>query len=426
MTLACRTCNAADTCHECDTPHRYNAATFAFTGVFMRALAVCLFLLPALAGCATAPAAAPESVAERPQRQEEPDEIGKGDPMLADAGVAHVVVKETFVTAVTPQDNIDSPAAWRAPDGKTWLFATAKEGKGLVVYDGDTGATLRTVGTQGKASDQFDRPNGVFVQPLSDRPGEALLFVVERDNRRVQVLGLPSLRSLGTFGEAQLRKPYGLWVHAIDGGFDVLVTDAYMAGEDAQGEEIVPPLAQLDRRVQRYRVALADDDLQASHTGAFGDTGAQGAIRIPESLWGDTANDRLLIAEEDIASGTSVREYGLDGRYRGRTLGAGLFKAQAEGIALWQCADGSGYWIATDQFKDRSLFHLFDRRTLAHVGAFAGEVVGNTDGIWLHQGATARFPSGVFYAVHDDQAVAAFDWRDVAMALKLPAVCSAE
>ena len=101
------------------------------------------------------------------------------------------------------------------------------------------------------------------------------------------------------------------------------------------------------------------------------------------------------------------------------------FKAQAEGLALWACADGSGYWIATDQFKDRSLFHVFDRQDLAYRGAFAGEKTANTDGVWLHQAATARFPAGVFYAVHDDMGVAAFDWRDVAKALDLRADCGA-
>jgi 3-phytase len=161
--------------------------------------------------------------------------------------------------------------------------------------------------------------------------------------------------------------------------------------------------------------------LRAALAGDIGDTGEAGAIRVPESVWGDPAHDRLLVAEEDVAIGTAVREYGMGGGYRGRDIGKGLFKAQAEGIALWQCADGSGYWITTDQFKDRSLFHVWDRETLAHVGAFAGRVVGNTDGIWLHQGATARFPRSVFFAVHDDQAVAAFDWRDIAAALKLEA-----
>ena len=33
----------------------------------------------------------------------------------------------------------------------------------------------------------------------------------------------------------------------------------------------------------------------------------------------------------------------------------------------------------------------------------------------------ARFPQGVFYASHLDLGVAAFDWRDIATVLKLPA-----
>lgn len=375
--------------------------------------ASCLALLLALAGCA-----ATQSVATRTEA--EPDEIAKGDPMLADAGVQHVVVAEAFLTAATPADNIDSPAAWRAPDGKTWLFATAKEGDGLVLYDGDTGATLRSVGRKGKALGEFDRANGVFVH-------DDLLFVVERDNHRVQVLALPSLRALGSFGEADLDQPYGLWLRpsGAPGSYDVMVTDAYMSGEDANGDDIVPPLARLDHRVRRYEVTIADGRLKVEAAGAFGDTSVGGAIRIPESIWGDPGHDRLLISEEDVPTGTAVREYSLRGTYRGRTIGLGLFKAQAEGIALWQCADGSGYWIATDQFKDRSLFHVFDRRTLEHVGAFSGNTVGNTDGIWLRQAPTARFPDGVFYAVHDDQAVGAFDWRDIARALTLRETCPA-
>lgn len=164
--------------------------------------------------------------------------------------------------------------------------------------------------------------------------------------------------------------------------------------------------------------------LHAREDGTFGDTTPAGAIRIPESVWGDPAHDRLLVSEEAVATGTALREYDLDGRLRGRTIGPGLCRAQAEGVALWQCADGNGHWIATDQRKDRSLFHVFDRRTLVYLGAFAGETVGNTDGVWLHQAASRRFPAGAFYAVHDDQAVAAFDWREVARALDLRETCT--
>jgi len=352
-----------------------------------------------LGGCASAPRAA----ADR-----EPDEQGDGQ-LLAKARVPHAVVTEVFLTPSTPADNLDSPASWRAPDGRRWLIATAKGTHQLAVFDGDSGERMRTVGGKGAALGQLDRPNGVAV--IDD-----LLFVVERDNRRVQLFALPAFEPLAVFGDDVLREPYGLWVRPLDGGYEVIVSDNYMSPGN---KDVPPPLADLGARFKRFRVARHAGHWEAEARGSFGDTTAQGAVRIAESVFGDVANERLMIAEEDVAVGTQLREYGLDGRYRGRNVGAGLFQAQAEGMALLQCADGSGYWIATDQFKDRSLFHVFDRRTLKHVGAFSGRITANTDGVWLDARGDARFPKGVFYALHDDQAVAAFDWRDIAKALRL-------
>ena len=370
----------------------------------------CILATALLSACASrAPSAAP------PQR--EPDETAEVDPLLSVAKVPHVVVKEAFLTPLTPEDNIDSPALFVDAKGDALLLATAKKTGRLMAYDGDSGAAQGVRGGMGTGAGQFDRPNGIFV--IDD-----LAFVVERDNHRVQVLRLPAMQPLGSFGTGDLVQPYGIWLRKTGGdAYDVLVTDAYMQGEDANGDEIPPPLDKLDKRIHRYDVRIGAKSLQATHAADIGDTGAAGAIRVPESIWGDPANNRLLIAEEDLKTGTAVREYDLSGNYRGRTIGLGLFRAQAEGIALWQCIDGSGYWITTDQFKDRSLFHVWDRATLQHLGAFAGETVGNTDGVWLHQGATKRFPAGVFYAVHDDMGVGAFDWRDIARALKLQENC---
>ena len=343
----------------------------------------------------------------------EPDEYEADDVLLRDHDVAHVVVKEAFVTASTPEENIDSPASW-LQDGKRMLVASAKATDQLVVYDGDTGQRLRTVGGTGTALGQLQRPNGVAT--IDDR----YLFVVERDNRRVQMFQLPDFTPLLAFGADALQQPYGLWVQPKGEGYEVLVSDAYMAGEDAQGEDIIPPLAQLDRRFRRYELTQAGGKWTARDADAFGDTGAAGAIRVPESLFGDAANNRLLVAEEDVPTGTLLREYDLQGRYLGRDVGKGQYVAQAEGIALMRCADGSGWWVASDQFADRTVFHLFDRRSLAHVGSFAGEVTGLTDGVWLDERGDARFPQGVLYASHLDLGVAAFDWRDIAAALALP------
>ena len=102
-------------------------------------------------------------------------------------------------------------------------------------------------------------------------------------------------------------------------------------------------------------------------------------------------------------------------------IGADFLKAQSEGIMLKHCADGSGWWITTEQGKGQTVFHLFDRQSLAHVGAVTGKTVANTDGIWLHDVPTTRFPDGVLYAVHDDQGMVAFDWAQIAKAAGLPA-----
>jgi len=368
-----------------------------------------LALASCLVACATT-GTSPVAQHDRGNLDREPDETMEVDPLLAQSGIAHRVVAEAFLTPSTPDDNVDSPASWRTPDGKRWLIATGKASDRLIVYDGDTGKTIRTVGGPGTALGQLQRPNGISV--IGD-----FVFVVERDNHRVQMFQLPDFKPLLVFGAEDLKQPYGLWVRAQRDSYEVIVSDNYMS---PQNEDAPPPLADLDKRFKRYQLRRVPGGWQARLMETFGDTGEAGAIRIAESVFGDVEHDRLLLAEEDIATGTRLREYGLDGRYRGRDIGAELFKAQAEGMALYRCEGGAGYWIATDQYKDRSLFHVFDRVTLKHLGAFAGNKTANTDGVWLDQSADARFPQGVFYAVDDDQAVAAFDWRDIAKALALP------
>ena len=174
-------------------------------------------------------------------------------PTAADASARDVAtVAEAFLTPMTPEDNIDSPASWTTPEGQVWLIATAKATDKLVVYDGQTGAKLRDVGSLGTAPGQFDRPNGIAVV-------DDLVLIVERDNHRVQVLQLPDFSPLGVFGADDLRKPYGLWVNKQGNGYDVYVTDSYDAGEDAQGNDVLPPLAELDKRVRRYALQVQGD-----------------------------------------------------------------------------------------------------------------------------------------------------------------------
>ena len=373
----------------------------------LRSLAIGALAL-ALAACGGAPA----PIAADPDAEDRADRAREA--ARTDGTADAVTVAEVFATPMTPEDNIDSVASWTGPDGRALLLATAKSTHRLVVYDGATGAFVRHVGVQGAGEGQFDRPNGIAV-------ADDLAFVVERDNRRVQVLRLPGMETVAMFGADVLELPYGLWVDKADDGYVLYVTDAYMAGEDAEGEDILPPLEELDRRVHRFALRQDGEGYAASHLGAFGDTSPEGALRVVESIWGDTANNRLMIAEEDETYANELKVYDLEGRFSGRTIGADFLKAQSEGIMLKTCADGGGWWITTEQGKGRTVFHLFERGSLEHAGAVTGPTVANTDGIWLDQVPSATFPDGVLYAVHDDQGAVAFDWGDIATALELQA-----
>ena len=121
--------------------------------------------------------------------------------------------------------------------------------------------------------------------------------------------------------------------------------------------------------------------------------------------------------------GSTLREYGFDGRPTGRSLPQGSFAAEAEGVALWSCPGGDGYWIAVDQLAPLTTFHLFERDTLAPAGSFQGKATAYTDGIALDATASPRFPGGALYAVDNDVAVTAFDLRDVVSALGLDPAC---
>ena len=336
-------------------------------------------------------------------------------PVFAKSAAAAVAtIDERYITALEPQANIDSVAV--APGEPALLFATAKATDVVKVFDASSGVELEELGGSGESQEQYRRPNGVAV-------ADDLLVIVERDNRRVNIRSIPDYRVLGTFGDDELRNPYGVWVQSLgDGEYRAYITDAY-----EMPDESIPPGEELDERVKVYRFSVErtkagePSALNSRFEKSFGETTSPGALRVVESIFGDPAHDRLLIAEEDEdpVTGLVIKVYDLDGSFTGEQIGKGVFEAQAEGIALYACEDGSGYWLSTDQADDRTVYHVFDRQSLKHAGAFMGKTTANTDGVWLATDGVPGFDSGAFFAVHDDQAVSAFDWRDIVAALDL-------
>lgn len=337
------------------------------------------------------------------------------EPAAADAATPPPPTRlaEVWQTERDTLDNIDSPALWHGPDGQHWLLSTAKETDVLVVNDAVTGKELRRAGGSGTALGKLERPNGIVV--IDD-----LAMVVERDNRRVQVFGLPDFTPVGVFGKPLLKLPYGIAAYpaADAGSYMVYVTDNY-----EMPDESVPPDSMLGERVRLFRVAVGAKSLKAEPVAAFGDTSGPGVLKVVESIAADVPNNRLLIAEE-LETASHIKVYTLDGKFTGKTIDSGLFPNQAEGIILYACGDTAGYWVTTDQGMSANTFHVFDRESLAHVGSFQGETTLNTDGIALTQHSFPDFPSGAFYAVHNDGNVAAFSWAAIADALKLRLDCN--
>ncbi|WP_269523661.1 hypothetical protein [Coraliomargarita parva] len=321
-----------------------------------------------------------------------------------------VEIKEVFFTTDQSRENIDSPAVWHGPNGEHLLFATSKAGHSVNVFDAVNGAMIQRVGGLGIELGQFNRPNGIWII-------EDLMLVVERDNHRVQVLRIPEMQPLISFGEEELIKPYGLYVQPhSEGEYEVYVTDNY---ETVTGD--TPPDSELGHRVQVYHLQREGRTAEAEWIRSFGETKGEGRLFVVESIYGDPGQDRLLIAEEleDDAKGRRVKIYNMAGQYSGQTMGAGIFQAQVEGIALYPTGVDSGFWIVTDQSRDTNLFHCFDRQSLQHLGTVKGERTLNTDGIWVTTEAMPRFPRGTFYACDNDRAISAFDMKEVLSALGL-------
>ncbi len=324
---------------------------------------------------------------------------------------SRVVVEEAWQSERNEADNVDSPAFWAGVGGERWVIATAKSSDRLLVYDATTGAFIRGVGSTGAGNGQMRRPNGIATV-------DNMAIVVERDNHRVQVFRLPDWKPLGFFGQNDLVKPYGIAVVRDGKDFLLYVTDNY-----ERPDESIPPDAELGARVKMFRMSVRGTNASGTLLRAFGETSGDGVLHIVESICADTVHGRLLIADED-ARYNDIKVYDLEGTFTGELVGKGLFKAQPEGIVLYECNDGGGYWVMTDQDHANNTFMVFDRKDFALLGTFTGASTTNTDGIALTQLGFGPFVAGCFFAVHNDGNVTALDWGTVAGLLKLEKECT--
>jgi PKD repeat protein len=286
--------------------------------------------------------------------------------------------------------NVDSIAFWEAPDPADTLMLVTSKGSQLVEvwqhpFTGNELAPLShpSFGNQGSV-----QVNGVAVDQGTDR----LYVAVSDPTSTVGVFSLPDLSFQFEF---------------IDGAVDL------------QAE---PNLALLQHPSGQTRAYVSADDIVYVHDAT---TGASIGSFVPdvglETLAADDLRQALFVPDEN--GGTGIYAYDPDGNpfQQGGThqFGAGVFDADAEGIAIYSCPsdgstdDGTGWLVVADQRPDVTEFEFFDRVTWGHLGTVQLLGVSNTDGIGSTQKALPGYPQGVFAAIDDDTSVAVIGWDRV-------------
>lgn len=311
--------------------------------------------------------------------------VGQADP---------VRIPQRWASSGTTYAETDSLAALVLPEGVVQVYATSKEGDRVDVFEGETGKFIRSFGKRGNGPGELAYPNGIVAAYIGGYP---IVWVVERDNHRVQAFFADMNTPLGTFGADALHRPYGCSLSETDGKLYLYVTDTEVPA---------------DKTVKVFEVEFKAPVMTARLVRSFGDAKGAGKIHEAESIAVDDRNGRVLLCDEDKKQ-HDVKVYGADGVFADKTFGQEEIAREPEGVALLD-GPGDGLIILTDQQKKLSVWHLYDRKTLKHLGAFTGEpTIANTDGICVFEKPFGPFKAGAMFAVHDDSEIRAYALEDI-------------
>ena len=261
------------------------------------------------------------------------------------------------------------------------IIVTVKDKNELRIYGAMNGKFKKSIKREGAY------PNGITT--INDQ----FVLVTERDNKQVAVFN-SSMDFLGTFGNNELRSPYGITFYQQDNNFyKVLVTDSYEYNNPRKD------------RILSWDFTIENGEFSVGPATVLGNP----TFYQVESIQADKHYQTLLVAEEmkehhkimalDLVSGEVIKE----------DLGNFNIGNDPEGIALVTNKDNGGYWICTEQSKTDNRFHLYDRKTLEYMTTMYLDNVSYTDGI-----ATAYMHGKWYlYAVDNDARVVAFELPEI-------------
>ena len=261
------------------------------------------------------------------------------------------------------------------------IVVTVKDKNELHVYGAMNGKFKKSI----KRENAY--PNGITT--INDQ----FVLVTERNNKQVAVFN-SSMDFLGTFGNDELRSPYGITFYKQENNsYKVLVTDSYEYNNPRED------------RILSWDFTIESGEFSVGPATVLGNP----TLYQVESIQADKHYQTLLVAEEmkehhkvmalDLMTGEVIKE-DLGNFHRGN---------DPEGIALVINKDNNGYWICTEQSKTDNRFHLYDRKTLEYINTMYLDNVSYTDGI-----ATAYMHGKWFlYAVDNDARVVAFELPEI-------------
>jgi len=261
------------------------------------------------------------------------------------------------------------------------IVVTVKDKDELHVYGAMNGKFKKSI----KRENAY--PNGITT--INDQ----FVLVTERDNKQVAVFN-SSMDFLGTFGNGELRSPYGITFYKQENNsYKVLVTDSYEYNNPRED------------RILSWDFIIENEEFSVGPATVLGNP----KLYQVESIQADKYYQTLLVAEEmkdhhkimalDLMTGEVIKE-DLGNFDRGN---------DPEGIALVIDKDNNGYWICTEQSKTDNRFHLYDRKSLEYITTMYLDNVSYTDGI-----ATAYMHGKWFlYAIDNDARVVAFELPEI-------------
>ena len=261
------------------------------------------------------------------------------------------------------------------------IVVTVKDKNEIHVYNAMNGEFKKSI----KRDNAF--PNGVTT--INDK----FVLVTERDNKQVAVFN-SSMDFLGTFGNDELRSPYGITFYKQEEGlYKVLVTDSYEYNNPRED------------RILTWDFTIDNESFNVSSATVLGNP----TLYQVESIYADQHYQTLLVAEEMQEHHKVMALDLMTGEVKKEDLGNFKRGNDPEGIALVINKDNNGYWICTEQSKTDNRFHLYDRKTLEYMTTMYLDNVSYTDGI-----ATAYMHGKWFlYAVDNDARVVAFELPEI-------------